>query len=76
MKLDETASQIIISASTEAHYRNHEYVTPEHILYASLFFASMFLDKHRVKDMVHSKIIKIFRLCLKNLRLLLPRLSC
>lgn len=38
MKLDETASQIIISASTEAHYRNHEYVTPEHILYASLFF--------------------------------------
>lgn len=38
MKLDETASQIIISASTEAHYRNHEYVTPEHILYAALFF--------------------------------------
>ena len=38
MKLDDTASQIIITASTEAHYHNHEFVTPEHVLYAALFF--------------------------------------
>lgn len=38
MRLDEVASQVIVTATSEAHYNKHEYITPEHILYASLFF--------------------------------------
>ena len=38
MKLDEIADKIISAAYNEAKYRNHEYFTPEHILYAALFF--------------------------------------
>jgi len=38
MKLDEIASQILVTASSEAQYHKHEYITPEHILYAALFF--------------------------------------
>lgn len=38
MKLDDIASQIIVTATNEARYNNHEYITPEHILYAALFF--------------------------------------
>ncbi len=38
MKLDDIASQIIVTATNEARFNNHEYLTPEHILYAALFF--------------------------------------
>ncbi len=38
MELNEELNQIIMSAFNEASARNHEYLTPEHILYASLFF--------------------------------------
>jgi len=38
MKISEELNNIITAAFTEAKTRSHEYVTPEHILYASLFF--------------------------------------
>lgn len=38
MKLDHVTDKIITAAYNEARYRNHEYLTPEHILYSSLFF--------------------------------------
>ena len=40
MKISEELNNIITAAYTEAKARSHEYVTPEHILYASLFFSS------------------------------------
>lgn len=40
MKISEELNNIITAAYTEAKVRSHEYVTPEHILYASLFFGS------------------------------------
>lgn len=39
MRLDRTVNEIITAAYNEAKYSNHEYFTPEHILYASLFFS-------------------------------------
>ncbi|MBN2041210.1 MAG: ATP-dependent Clp protease ATP-binding subunit ClpA [Spirochaetes bacterium] len=38
MEINEELNQIIMSAFNEASSRNHEYLTPEHVLYASLFF--------------------------------------
>jgi ATP-dependent Clp protease ATP-binding subunit ClpA len=38
MRLDSTMDKILVAAYNEAKYRNHEYFTPEHILYSSLFF--------------------------------------
>ncbi len=38
MKLETIVNQIITAAYNEAKYSKHEYFTPEHILYASLFF--------------------------------------
>lgn len=38
MKLDNILNEIIGAAFSEAKYSKHEYFTPEHILYASLFF--------------------------------------
>jgi len=38
MKISENLNQIIMAAYAEANARNHEFVTPEHLLYASLFF--------------------------------------
>lgn len=38
MKVTEELNNIISAAYREAKTRSHEYVTPEHILYASLFF--------------------------------------
>lgn len=38
MQINEELNQILLSAYNEARMRRHEYVTPEHILYASLFF--------------------------------------
>jgi ATP-dependent Clp protease ATP-binding subunit ClpA len=40
MKVTEELNNIITAAYSEAKARTHEYVTPEHILYASLFFNS------------------------------------
>jgi ATP-dependent Clp protease ATP-binding subunit ClpA len=38
MQLDDILNEIITAAYNEAQMSNHEYFTPEHILYASLFF--------------------------------------
>ena len=38
MKLDNTTDTVIIAAYNEAKLQNHEYFTPEHVLYSSLFF--------------------------------------
>jgi ATP-dependent Clp protease ATP-binding subunit ClpA len=38
MNLDNIADKIIYAAYNEAKFRNHEYFTPEHIVYSSLFF--------------------------------------
>ncbi len=38
MKLDQVTNEIIMAASSEAEHRNHEFITPEHVLYAALFF--------------------------------------
>ena len=38
MKINEELNQILRAAYTEAKVRSHEYLTPEHILFASLFF--------------------------------------
>ena len=38
MQLDNIVNEIITAAYNEAQMSNHEYFTPEHILYASLFF--------------------------------------
>ncbi|MCP5047509.1 MAG: AAA family ATPase, partial [bacterium] len=40
MRVSEELNNIITAAYTEAKARSHEYVTPEHILYAALFFGS------------------------------------
>ena len=38
MRLDNIADKIISAAYNEAKYQKHEYFTPEHVLYAALFF--------------------------------------
>ena len=38
MKISENLNQIIMAAYAEANTRSHEFVTPEHLLYAALFF--------------------------------------
>ncbi len=38
MDISGELNQIIIAAYKEAESRNHEYLTPEHVLYAALFF--------------------------------------
>lgn len=38
MRIDELLNEIITAAYNEAKDKKHEYLTPEHILYASLFF--------------------------------------
>ncbi len=38
MEVSEELNQIIMSAFNEANTRNHEFLTPEHLLYASIFF--------------------------------------
>ncbi|MBN1381652.1 MAG: ATP-dependent Clp protease ATP-binding subunit ClpA [Deltaproteobacteria bacterium] len=38
MKVSDTLNQMIMAAYSEASSRHHEFITPEHLLYASLFF--------------------------------------
>jgi ATP-dependent Clp protease ATP-binding subunit ClpA len=38
MKISESLNRIIMAAYAEANVRRHEFITPEHLLYASLFF--------------------------------------
>ena len=38
MKISENLNRIIMAAYAEANVRRHEFITPEHLLYASLFF--------------------------------------
>ena len=40
MEIDEELSRILAVAFADARSRKHEYLTPEHILYASLFFSA------------------------------------
>lgn len=40
IKVNRELNNIIAAAFAEAKKRTHEYITPEHILYASLFFSS------------------------------------
>ncbi len=40
MEIDEELNRILAVAYADARSRKHEYLTPEHILYASLFFAA------------------------------------
>ncbi|MDP4143711.1 MAG: ATP-dependent Clp protease ATP-binding subunit ClpA [Bacillota bacterium] len=39
MKIDKLLNEVIAAAYSEAKYEKHQYFTPEHILYASLFFS-------------------------------------
>ncbi|MCK4835612.1 MAG: ATP-dependent Clp protease ATP-binding subunit ClpA [Candidatus Aminicenantes bacterium] len=47
MRINEELNHILSAALNEARIRNHEYITPEHVLYASLFF-------DRGKDVIRS----------------------
>ncbi len=47
MHISEDLNQIIMAAFNEAKTRHHEYLTPEHVLYASLFF-------HEGKDIIQN----------------------
>lgn len=38
MKISENLNRIIMAAYAEANVRRHEFITPEHLLYAALFF--------------------------------------
>lgn len=38
MRLDKIVNEVFTAAYNEAKYSKHEYFTPEHVLYASLFF--------------------------------------
>ena len=38
MKVSEELNNVISAAFAEAKVRTHEFITPEHVLYASLFF--------------------------------------
>ncbi|MGL4370443.1 MAG: ATP-dependent Clp protease ATP-binding subunit ClpA [Spirochaetota bacterium] len=40
MEIDNELNLILSAAFREAKFRNHEYLTPEHLLYSSLFFES------------------------------------
>jgi ATP-dependent Clp protease ATP-binding subunit ClpA len=40
MEIDNELNLILSAAYREAKFRNHEYLTPEHLLYSSLFFES------------------------------------
>jgi len=40
MEINEELNNILMAAFNEANTRKHEYLTPEHILYASLFYES------------------------------------
>jgi len=40
MEIDEELNRVLAVAFADARSRKHEYLTPEHILYASLFFAA------------------------------------
>ncbi len=64
MKLDDVASQIIVTASSEAQYYKHEYITPEHLLYAALFFeegAGIVASCGGNVDRLKNKLKKYFR---------------
>ena len=38
MKISENLNRIIMAAYAEANVRRHEFITPEHLLFACLFF--------------------------------------
>ncbi len=38
MRISENLNQIIMAAYAEAKSRHHEFITPDHLLYAALFF--------------------------------------
>ena len=40
MEINNELNSILMAAYNEAKKRNHEYLTPEHVLYASLYYDS------------------------------------
>lgn len=63
MKLDDITNRILMAAYNEAKYNGHEYFTPEHILYASLFFnegAAIIENCGANVDVIKNELINFF----------------
>ncbi len=63
MKLDDITNRVLMSAYNEAKYNGHEYFTPEHILYASLFFnegAAIIENSGASVEIIKNEMVKFF----------------
>lgn len=63
MKLDDITNRVLIAAYNEAKYNGHEYFTPEHILYASLFFnegAAIIENCGASVEIIKNELVKFF----------------
>jgi ATP-dependent Clp protease ATP-binding subunit ClpA len=63
MKLDDITNRVLMAAYNEAKYNGHEYFTPEHILYASLFFnegAAIIENCGASVDAIKNELVKFF----------------
>ncbi len=65
MEIDRELQAILSAAYQEAKQRNHEYLTPEHVLYAALFFEfsrgvmeSCEIDADEVRDALEEYLVK------------------
>jgi ATP-dependent Clp protease ATP-binding subunit ClpA len=63
MKLDDITNRVLMAAYNEAKYNGHEYFTPEHILYASLFFnegAAIIENSGASVEIIKNELMKFF----------------
>lgn len=63
MKLDDITNRVLMAAYNEAKYNGHEYFTPEHILYASLFFnegAAIIENSGVSVEIIKNELLKFF----------------
>ena len=63
MKLDDITNRVLMAAYNEAKYSGHEYFTPEHILYASLFFnegAAIIENSGASVEIIKNELVKFF----------------
>ena len=63
MKLDDITNRVLMAAYNEAKYNGHEYFTPEHILYASLFFnegAAIIENSGASVEIIKNELVKFF----------------
>lgn len=63
MKLDDITNRVLMAAYNEAKYNGHEYFTPEHILYASLFFnegAAIIENCGASIEVIKNELVKFF----------------